>query len=157
MNIYMLVDDITGVGQADHMGTRDWILVDDCTFGFKRPAVSGSDTSSTAVTVVAKAIALTKQTDLATTKLLDWMDSGKPRNVAIEFCIGPDTLYMVRLDLTKAQLRTYQVESHDNPEGMVEKYQLDFEGFTLDYWIQGKSNEDRDSGRMFVFPKGEES
>lgn len=157
MDIYMQVENITDVGHAPHMESLDWILVDDCTFGFMRTdsgAGQGTDDDSQQdVRVVAKAIVITRQTDRATPKLNEWMVSGEPRTVALEFCLFPESLYMLRLDLTNAQLHTYQVESTQTPEGVVEKYQLDYQDLKLDYWVQEKTNRDKDFGRKFEFIK----
>ncbi len=157
MNIYVLVDDIKGVAQAPHLESQDWVMMEDCTFGFTStytaPEVNeaGEETAAEILRVIANSIQLTRLADRATPELNKWMVSGQSRGVAIEFCIRPDTLYMIRLDLTKAQLHTYKVDSTVNPDTIIEKYQLDFESFTMDYWVQGKTNRDKDSGRVFTF------
>ena len=156
MFVYMHVENITGVGQALHQGTHDWILVEDCRFGFMRTDAGAvlKEGEEVKVRAIAKAIVLSRRSDAATTKLNEWLTKEDPRTVQLEFCIRPDDLYLVRLDLSKAQLRSYQVESRKDPEGMYESYQLDYEDLMLDYWEQAKTNRDKDFGRTFQFASG---
>ncbi len=149
MLVYMQVEQIAGVGQSIHQGTLDWILLENCKFGFDRTdAGSGSAQGGDdiKIRVLAKAIVFTRRSDRATTKLGKWLLAGDPRTVQIEYCLRPDDLFLVRLKLDGAQLRSYGADSQKEDESVLETWQLDFEDFYLEYWEQGKTNQDKDFG-----------
>ncbi len=141
MFVYMQVDKISDVGREPRQG---WMLLEHCTFGFCRKDMNtgnADDSTATTVRAVAKPITITKLSDRGTTALASWLTEADPRGVQIEFCIRPGDLYLVKLTLGKAQLRSYKADFNSN--SVTESFQINYQEIELKYWEQGKTNEDQ--------------
>ncbi len=144
MYVYLLVEEITGVGQEPR---EDWARVKECTFGFQRgdPATEGADQSDESnIRTVSRPITITRASDRATPSLVAWMDKGDARAVTVEYSLTPSTLYLLKFELAGARLRTYQAALDGDAGGVTETLSIDYEAIQLTYWQQGLTNTDLD-------------